>query len=59
MSEIKCSNCKRWTKPKKDSACNIMNQEEPEYIPVNKFIPNLDGSFHCLDFKLTGAEDEF
>ena len=43
----------------KDSACNIMNQAEPEYIPVNKFIPNLDGSFHCLDFKLTGVEDEF
>ena len=51
MITVQCANCVRWTKPRKNSACK-MDQDNPNYIPVNDYIKNDDGSFYCLDFKV-------
>jgi hypothetical protein len=51
MITVKCSNCARWTKPTKNSAC-LMDQDNPNYIPINDYVKNEDGSFYCMDFKV-------
>jgi hypothetical protein len=51
MITVKCSNCARWTKPTKNSACQI-DQDKPNYIPINDYVKNEDGSFYCMDFKV-------
>jgi hypothetical protein len=57
MITVKCSNCVRWTKPTKNSAC-LMNQDNPNYIPINDYVKNEDGSLYCMDFKIKKQEAE-
>ena len=54
MIEAKCSNCARWTKPAKDSACS-MDMDNPNYIPANDYIKNEDGTLYCMDFKIKAS----
>ena len=30
-----------------------MEQDNPNYIPINDYVKNEDGSFYCMDFKVT------
>ena len=29
-----------------------MDQDNPNYIPINDYVKNKDGSFYCMDFKV-------
>ena len=51
MITVKCSNCARWVRPRKDSACS-MDMDNPNHIPTNEYIKNEDGTFYCMDFKI-------
>ena len=51
MVKMECSNCARWIRPTKNSACK-MYIDNPNHIPVNDYIANEHGSFYCLDFKV-------
>lgn len=49
FDKFKCCNCSRWTKPRKESACH-MEQDNPDHIPINDYIAN-GNEFYCADFK--------
>ena len=45
----KCANCARWTKPLKNSACNM--NEDDVLEPTLPFNKNDNGDLYCDDFQ--------